>query len=50
MWSSFRCIYVDLTITPMIDRLKNEVQNPTHIIPEDSMESWVRGGYHRVKL
>ena len=26
----------------MIDRLKNEVQNPTHIIPEDSMESWVR--------
>ena len=35
---------LDLTITPMIDRLKNEVQNPTHIIPEDSMESWVRGG------
>ena len=35
---------LDLTITPMIDRLKNEVQNPTHIIPEDSMDSWVRGG------
>ena len=35
----------------MIDRLKNEVQNPTHIIPEDSMESWVRGGLpYRVKL
>ena len=34
----------------MIDRLKNEVQNPTHIIPEDSMESWVEEVYHRAKL
>ena len=28
----------------VLDRLKNEVQNPTHIIPEDSMDSCVRGG------
>ena len=34
----------DYTITPMIDRLKDEVQNAKHIIPEDSMDSWVRGG------
>jgi len=30
--------------TPMIPRLQDEIQNPTHIIPEDSMQSWVRGG------
>jgi hypothetical protein len=35
---------LDYTITPMIDRLKKEVQNSKHIIPEDSMGSWVRGG------
>lgn len=29
---------------PMIDRLKSEVQDPRHLIPEDSMQSWVRGG------
>ena len=35
---------LDYKITPMIDRLKKEVQNSKHIIPEDSMGSWVRGG------
>tara|TARA_Y100000590_G_scaffold444967_1_gene576426 strand:- start:6467 stop:7123 length:657 start_codon:yes stop_codon:yes gene_type:complete len=35
---------LDYTITPMIDRLKGEVQNSKHIIPEDSMNAWVRGG------
>jgi hypothetical protein len=30
--------------TPMIPILQDEVQNPKHIIPEDSMQSWVRGG------
>jgi hypothetical protein len=30
--------------TPMIPKLQDEVQNPKHIIPEDSMQSWVRGG------
>ena len=35
---------LDYTTTPMIDRLKEEVQNSKHIIPEDSMSSWVRGG------
>ena len=30
--------------TPMIPKLRDEVQNPIHIIPEDSMQSWVRGG------
>ena len=35
---------LDYTITPMIDRLKGEVQNAKHIIPEDSMNAWVRGG------
>jgi len=30
--------------TPMIPKLQDEIQNPKHIIPEDSMEAWVRGG------
>lgn len=29
---------------PMNERLKSEVQDPKHIVPEDSMTSWVRGG------
>ena len=35
---------LDYTLTPMIKRLEEEVQNAKHIIPEDSMNSWVRGG------
>jgi hypothetical protein len=30
--------------TPMIPKLQDEVQNTLHIIPEDSNQSWVRGG------
>ena len=30
--------------TPMIPKLRDEVQNAKHIIPEDSMQAWVRGG------
>ena len=29
---------------PMIPKLKNEVQDNKHIIPEDSKSDWVRGG------
>ena len=29
---------------PMIPKLKTEVQDHKHIIPEDSMDVWVRGG------
>jgi len=30
--------------TPMIPKLKEEIQDPIHIIPEDSKQDWVRGG------
>ena len=30
--------------TPMIPKLKEEVQDSNHIIPEDSQKDWVRGG------
>ena len=30
--------------TPMIKKLREEVQNTHHIIPEDSKKTWVRGG------
>ena len=33
-----------LSITPMITRLEQEVQDTKNIIPEDSMDSWIRGG------
>ena len=40
-----------ITITPMIDRLNPQSPHATHIIPEDSMESWViLTVYHRAKL
>ena len=32
------------SITPMIAKLENEVQDTKNLIPEDSMDSWVRGG------
>tara|TARA_B100001115_G_C15787472_1_gene387973 strand:- start:290 stop:964 length:675 start_codon:yes stop_codon:yes gene_type:complete len=32
------------SITPMVERLEKEVQDPMHIIPEDSLNIWVRGG------
>ena len=28
----------------MIDKLRNEVQNTQYIIPEDSLNTWIRGG------
>lgn len=30
--------------TPMIPKLKEEIQDSNHIIPEDSKQDWVRGG------
>ena len=30
--------------TPLIPKLRDEVQDVKHIIPENSMDSWVRGG------
>lgn len=32
------------SLTPMLEKLEKEVQDPKHIIPEDSEKSWVRGG------
>ena len=32
------------SITPMIDVLGDEIQDTDHIIPEDSMHAWPRGG------
>lgn len=35
---------LDKTLTPMIPKLKKEVQNTNYIIPEDSKNDWIRGG------
>ena len=35
---------VDPNHMPMINHLKQNIQNPIHIIPHDALEGWVRGG------
>ena len=35
---------LEYSITPMINKLEKEVQNPKNIIQEDSLDSWIRGG------
>ena len=35
---------LDKTLTPMIPKLKKEMQNTNYIIPEDSQGDWLRGG------
>lgn len=35
---------LDHELTPMIPKLKKEVQDTNHIIPEDSKKDWLRGG------
>jgi len=37
-------VTIDNFFTPMVDNLRDQVQNPIHLIPEDNMKSWVRGG------
>ena len=37
-------ISIENYFTPLVDSLRNTVQNTNFIIPEDSNESWVRGG------
>jgi hypothetical protein len=37
-------VTIDNFFTPMVPCLKREIQNTKHIIPEDSMKCWVRGG------
>lgn len=37
-------VSIENYFTPLVDNLRNNVQNPIHLIPEDNNESWVRGG------
>ena len=37
-------VTIDNYFTPMVPCLKREIQDTKHIIPEDSMKCWVRGG------
>jgi hypothetical protein len=34
----------DNQFTPMIDMLKNNIQNPKNLIPEVAANGWIRGG------
>ena len=35
---------IDPSQMPMIDHLKNNIQDPQHIVPEVALDGWVRGG------
>jgi hypothetical protein len=37
-------ITVNNMFTPLVDHLQENVQNPVHIIPEDALSGWTRGG------
>lgn len=37
-------ITVNNMFTPMVGHLQENVQNPEHIIPEDALSGWTRGG------
>ena len=36
--------FLGYTLTPMVPKLKKNVQNPIHLIPEAADSGWVRGG------
>lgn len=38
-------IHLPHQYTPLVDCLRQEVQNPQHILPEDNQADWMRGGY-----
>lgn len=38
-------IHLPHQYTPMVDCLRQEIQNPQHIVPEDNQKDWMRGGY-----
>lgn len=37
-------ITINNMFTPLVDHLHDNVQNPDHIIPEDALAGWTRGG------
>ena len=37
-------ITIDNYFTPLIDHLRDNVQDPIHIVPEYVSEGWIRGG------
>lgn len=37
-------VTINHSFTPLVDHLYNNVQNPVHIIPEDALSGWSRGG------
>lgn len=38
-------IHLPHQFTPLVDCLRQEIQNPQHILPEDNRQDWMRGGY-----
>ena len=35
---------IDPNHMPMIDHLRNNIQDPSHIVPEVALDGWIRGG------
>jgi hypothetical protein len=48
--NSLAGVYLENQFTPLLDNLKETIQNPQHIIPENSNINWIRGGIDTTQI
>lgn len=48
--NSLSGVYIDHQYTPLVPNLKDNIQNPDNIIPEDSVPDWFRGGIDTTQI
>jgi hypothetical protein len=48
--NSLAGVFLKNQFTPLVQHLKDNVQNPMHIIPENSRTDWVRGGIDTTQI
>ena len=48
--NSLAGVFLKNQFTPLVPNLKDNIQNPTNIIPENSRNDWVRGGIDTTQI
>lgn len=48
--NSLAGVFLEGQFTPLLDNLKETIQNPQHIIPENSNINWIRGGIDTTQI
>jgi hypothetical protein len=48
--NSLAGVFLKNQFTPLVPNLKDNIQNPNNIIPEDSRRDWVRGGIDTTQI